>query len=571
MSETLEYQYGDKTIELSELVSILNEEQLSLFFSKNSSLNPNQKQKSSSNKNVKVSLGQVFTPPILAGFMSSLIKKRIKGQSAILDPCIGPNTFFKHFVELASSHNLTGIELDSTLISREIKEFYSRTNNELIKGSFFKLPLKRKFDFIIQNPPYVRQELMVEGDNAKSNAVLSIANMRNIIPSKSNLYVYFLLKSILHLNEGGRLVAVIYDSWLYSSFGKFLKKMFLELGELETIYHFRHNAFPEAEVGATVIDFVRTRSISSQKQVKYYSLSSLKDIQNYKKSFLQEKPTCIRKKQFLSWNFNGLSAVNFNSNFFIPLNSLTNQPIQRGISSLANKYFIHSDQVFPECKPLIKDVNKLKGYMVSDEFSYFLSITSSISEKTKEYLNSIKQEISSNDDNFKALKEKIKSSSTWYKISIKKPGNFVFNYYLRSNIDFIHNPKMEYASDNFYILNIPDEPKLLLSVLNSTFSRLSILRHSRSQGHGLRKIQLYEFKKVSIPNYKCFSSKTISELERLGSKLQTVKRYSKEPELIIKDIDQVIISEYNNVLGENLSIADIHNELNKLIKSDRNG
>src|SRR5690606_32033139 len=148
------------------------------------------------------------------------------------------NTFFKHFEEHAQSHNLTGIELDSTLISQEIKEFYTSTENELIEGSFFKLPLNRKFDFIIQNPPYVRQELMVEGDNAKSNAVMPIANMRNIIPSKSNLYVYFLLKSILHLNEGGRLVAVIYDSWLYSSFGEFLKKMFLELGELETIYHF---------------------------------------------------------------------------------------------------------------------------------------------------------------------------------------------------------------------------------------------------------------------------------------------------------------------------------------------
>jgi len=564
MGEVLEYQYGNKTIELSELVDILSEEQLSLFFSEDSSLNPNQK--SSSNKNEKISLGQVFTPPILAGFMSSLIKKQIKKQSAILDPCIGPNTFFKHFKKIAQSHDLTGIELDSDLISQDVKEFYALTENELIEGSFFKLPLNKKYDFIIQNPPYVRQELMVEGDNAKSNAILPIANFHNVIPSKSNLYVYFLLKSILHLKEGGRLVAVIYDSWLYSSFGEFLKKMFLELGELETIYHFKHNAFPDAEVGATVIEFVRSKSTSSRKQIKYYSLSSLKDIQNYKKTVLQE-PTCIRKKQFLSWNFNGLSAVNFKSDFFIPLNSLTDQPIQRGISSLANKYFIHTEKVFPESKPFIKDVNKLKSYTVKDELSYFLSINGSISEKTKEYLDTVKKEILSNNENYKALKEKIKSSSNWFRISIKQPGNFVFNYYLRKNIDFILNLKLEYASDNFYILNIPDEPKLLLSILNSNISRLSVLRHSRSQGNGLRKIQLYEFKMVSIPNYKCFSPKAISELKRLGGQLQTVQRYSKEPELIIKDIDHVIISEYNNVLGESLSIADIHNELNELIKN----
>ena len=284
-----------------------------------------------------------------------------------------------------------------------------------------------------------------------------------------------------------------------------------------------------------------------------------------------QEPTCIHKQQFLSWNFNGLSAVNFKSDFFIPLNSLTDQPIQRGISSLANKYFIHTKKEFPESKPFIKDVNKIKSYTVKDELSYFLSINGSISEKTKDYLNSIKQEILSAEDNYKALKEKIKSSSAWYRIRIKQPGNFVFNYYLRSNIDFIYNPKMEYASDNFYILNILDDPKLLLAVLNSSFSRLSILRHSRSQGHGLRKIQLYEFKKVSIPNYKYFSPKAVSELEILGGKLQSVQRYSDEPGLIVKEIDHVIISEYNNMLDENLSIEKIYNELNELIKSDRNG
>lgn len=570
MSEVLEYQYGNKMIELSELINILNDEQLSLFFSEDSSLKNNQSKKVLSEKNDKIALGQVFTPPILAEFMSSLIKTRVKERSSILDPCIGPNTFFNHFQEIAVEHDLTGIEVDSSLISQQVKDFFFQTENELIEGNFFKLPLHRKYDFIIQNPPYVRQELMIEGDNAKSNAILPIANMHNIIPSKSNLYVYFLLKSILHLKEGGRLVAVIYDSWLYSSFGKFLKKMFLELGELEAIYHFKHNAFPDAEVGATVVDFKRFKTISSRKQIRYYSLSSLKDIHNYKKAILHE-PTNIRKKQFLSWNFNGLSVVNFESDFFVPLNSITNQPIQRGISSLANKYFIHSKKIYPESRPFIKDINKLKGYTVNGELSYFLSVNGTISKKTKAYLNTIKKEILSDDQNYKALKRKIKTSSEWFKIKIKKPGNFVFNYYLRNNIDFIHNPKLEFASDNFYILNIPDEPKLLLSILNSNISRLSVLRHSRSQGNGLRKIQLYEFKTVSIPNYKCFSRNAISELIKLGEKLQRIQRYSQEPNSIINEIDNVIIKEYNNTTGEDISLTEIHNELNELIKPTGNG
>jgi len=145
---------------------------------------------------------KVFTPEALTIVMLNLFKNQIKQQSKILDPCIGPNTFFKELAKYSENLNLTGVEIDKTLITEDIKSFYKPENRILVAGSFFDFPVKNKFDFIIQNPPYVRQELLERKEGVAQKSIQE--SFKDIkIPLKSNLYVYFLLKSILHLKKGG--------------------------------------------------------------------------------------------------------------------------------------------------------------------------------------------------------------------------------------------------------------------------------------------------------------------------------------------------------------------------------
>lgn len=166
------------------------------------------------------------------------IEKHTKTKFYYTDPCIGPNTFFKAMTDDFSDCHLKGIEIDINLITEDINKFYKSPNRSLIKGSFFDLPVSEKFDLVVQNPPYVRQELLQTAHPKESIRCQYIFFIINY-SCTPNLYIYFLLKSILHLKEGGVMVAVIYDSWLYSSFGKFLKESFLKLGRLESIYHFK--------------------------------------------------------------------------------------------------------------------------------------------------------------------------------------------------------------------------------------------------------------------------------------------------------------------------------------------
>ncbi|MBK7882473.1 MAG: N-6 DNA methylase [Chitinophagaceae bacterium] len=394
-------------------------------------------------------MGQVFTPHLLAKFMVSLFQSDLKENNKILDPCIGPNTFLSYLDDINSSIQITGVELDESLISENIKEFYKKPNRQLILDSFFNLPLANKFDYIVQNPPYVRQELMMNGENSKLLALKSLSSLSQIIPAKSNLYVYFLLKSIFHLADHGRMIAVIYDSWLYSDFGKVLKDAFVRFGSIEGIYHFKKNAFPDAEVGATVIDFKRIINPKEKnKLIKLYSLKTVDEVGFYgskiKLPFKQ-----IPVQEFFTYRFSEETVIDFKIGLFKPIEKINSQPIQRGISSIANKFFIQQQKTFEESIPFVKDVTSITSFNVKNELFYLLALNGHISEKTQKHLDNAKKEILAEGEKFKALKEQIEHNPNWYKVQLKKPGNLLFNYYLRKNIDFLLNEELHYSSDNF--------------------------------------------------------------------------------------------------------------------------
>ena len=543
--------------------NILNDQQLELFFL-NTELELEKTNSILKKENKKNLMGQVFTPHLLAKFMVSLFQSDLKENNKILDPCIGPNTFLSYLDDINSSTQITGVELDESLISENIREFYKKPNRQLILDSFFNLPLANKFDFIVQNPPYVRQELMMDGENSKLLALKSLSSLSQIIPAKSNLYVYFLLKSIFHLADHGRMIAVIYDSWLYSDFGKVLKEAFVRFGSIEGIYHFKKNAFPDAEVGATVIDFKRIiKPKEKNKLIKLYSLKTVDEVGFYgskiKLPFKQ-----IPVQEFFTYRFNEETVIDFKNGLFKPIEKINSQPIQRGISSIANKFFIQQQKTFEESIPFVKDVTSITSFNIKSELFYLLALNGHISEKTQKHLDNAKKEILAEGEKFKALKEQIEHNPNWYKVQLKKPGNLLFNYYLRKNIDFLLNEELHYSSDNFYILNVEKHLLANFAILNSSFTRIAVLLHSRNQGNGLRKIQLYEFKDIPVIDSNKLSSETIAQLEIAGEKLKSVGRFSEGKEKMINEIDEILIKEYNLQSKIQITTTQLYNDIQNI-------
>lgn len=525
---------------------------------------PNEKKVELKQVNKKTELGQVFTPEPLARFVISLIKLELKDSQRLLDPCIGYNVFFSQLSAVNKKLGFVGIELDEELLTEEVRSFYNKPSRQLLNTSFFDYPVTEKFDFIIQNPPYVRQELLTIGDSGKKSLLRKLPEKAtNLILPQSNLYIYFLIKSLFHLKENGRLLALTYDSWLYSRFGVQLKETLLKFGNINAIYHFRHSGFPDAAVGATVIDFSKTVETSNDIKIYRYSDPAALESSNAE---VKNDVVKITRSEFISYRSNEPTLIDFSSDFFIKIDALSAIPPNRGTSSLGNKFFIHRKPEFKESVPFIKNVAGLNELGIVKPDSYLLVIDSDCpSQKTHEHLDFIKDEVS-NSDKYKSIKNQLAEGKNWYRIKPSPAGNIVFNYYLRRNIDFFANENYILCSDTFYNIKITKNFNVAFAVLNSTFTKLAILSKARNQGRGLKKIQLYEFKDTDVCSYEKFSLFSLKNLNELGDNLKTVDRFSKEKQILTQKIDKILIDEYNKVfVDNNLSVDSLYRNLTELL------
>lgn len=153
------------------------------------------------------SLGQVFTPESIVNKMLSLVRSTKRCQNPrFLEPSCGNGAFFKHLPQ-----NKVGIELDRMLIESVNNTFNKHTQSILLNIDFFNYDVSEKFDCIIGNPPYVRYQDIL--DSTK----LLLSSYKNFFDLRSNLYLFFIYKSLLHLKDKGELIFITPRDFLKST------------------------------------------------------------------------------------------------------------------------------------------------------------------------------------------------------------------------------------------------------------------------------------------------------------------------------------------------------------------
>ncbi|MDY0169071.1 MAG: Eco57I restriction-modification methylase domain-containing protein [Thermoguttaceae bacterium] len=92
----------------------------------------------------------------------------------------------------------------------------------LVQGDFLLVPLEGPFDFVVGNPPYVRQELIP--------APLLAVYRREFktIYDRADLYIPFIERSLLSLSKGGSLAFICADRWMRNRYGRPLRKLVAE-------------------------------------------------------------------------------------------------------------------------------------------------------------------------------------------------------------------------------------------------------------------------------------------------------------------------------------------------------
>ena len=89
----------------------------------------------------------------------------------------------------------------------------------LIQGDFLLSPLEGEFDFVVGNPPYVRQELIPA-------ALLAAYRRRyRTMYDRADIYIPFIERSLLALAKGGCLGFICADRWMKNRYGGPLRSL----------------------------------------------------------------------------------------------------------------------------------------------------------------------------------------------------------------------------------------------------------------------------------------------------------------------------------------------------------
>ena len=87
----------------------------------------------------------------------------------------------------------------------------------LVKGDYLLSNLGASFDYIIGNPPYIRQELI------EPSLLLRYRSLFPTMVGRADIYVAFIERSLDLLTENGRLSFICADAWIKNDYGKAIR------------------------------------------------------------------------------------------------------------------------------------------------------------------------------------------------------------------------------------------------------------------------------------------------------------------------------------------------------------
>ncbi len=193
--------------------------------------------------------GAIFTKVEVVDFMLDLIGYTVDRplwKLRLLEPSFGGGDFFliavERLLESAARDKvnvemlrscLCGVELHrasyeatSEKIQRKLLvagypqfDAASLTQHWLTNADFLLEPLDSDFDFVVGNPPYVRQELI------PAELLAEYRQRYTTLYDRADLYVPFMERSLQLLKNGGQLSFICSDRWMKNRYGGPLRRM----------------------------------------------------------------------------------------------------------------------------------------------------------------------------------------------------------------------------------------------------------------------------------------------------------------------------------------------------------
>ena len=420
----------------------------------------------------RMNLGQVYTKQVVADFMVRLFT--IAGNAHVLDPCFGRGVFVNSLLT-NTEFVVDGIEIDEASYAAFPNPDERRCR--LRNGDFF--DIEGTFDGIIMNPPYVRHEELdkLAPLGVTKQKLQSACWMMNI-SSKANLYMYFILRAILLLREGGELIAIFPNSWTNTPVGRqFCDQMRLHGGITNFI-----NVEGDAFEGSPMVDVCILKYVKGMQGETHYQTMRIK----------QDDSLLIEDAKNLK---------NEVSDNLVRLRSVAN--IRRGITTGANKFFVNPP-LFTQTHivNILSSPKDFVGYTTKHcRQDKLLAVKSGdvLNEEEETYLENSAKAILKEGKPL-TLKTLIDAGVPWYYITVPETAQIVFSYIVRNNLKFVLNEENSNVRDNFYMISSRYDSLLLMALLNNYYVYRQLEYLGKSYGKGLLKLQKYDIDEIKVPH-----------------------------------------------------------------------
>ncbi len=437
-------------------------------------------------------LGQIFTKGNVARYMVSLFD--LPKQAAIMDPCFGAGSFLDALMEYEYS-NVTACEMDTVLFD-ETKNKYRQY--QLINGDFLKHGVADTYDGIVMNPPYIRHEKIDElepygitKEMLRSNPIFAG------LPSTANMYMYFIMKAIDLLKDGGQLIVIFPSSWMNARSGaNFQKKLLTKCG-MDKEIHIHGEVFErEALVDVVILKLIKGKSGNKVCEEHLEARDGkLQTIQLKKEE----------KLEMFSYPFSALATI------------------KRGLTTGCNEMYINPELNCEDglCfKPIISSPKNIDGYTTYNaRLDHLLfPVENAVSEEISEYLDFWKNKIMQ-EQKPKTLYLKVSNDDKWYELREVCGEGILFSYFVRNDMKFVMNETGVLARDNFYIIKPQVDKWLMFALLNNYYTYYQLELNGKKYGAGLLKLQRYDIEALTFPDYTKISDSDKAEMVCLSHKL----------------------------------------------------
>ena len=496
--------------------------------------------------------------------------------------------------------NLFGVELDSKLLelckSRIIDQypflkqsdfFNLKEGNSIVDMDAFEIlnadasellpfswsnafPKKDLFDVIIGNPPYFnlkKMELLNDNVRLLYDYLKNSKKWQERFRSASDIYYYFLFKSVDLLKENGILSFIIPDYWLENKYADLLRDFLLDYQILEILKLGEINIFRDEDrwlkISTCIYTMEKTnpyqaikvtkdvpKNITRQLKINRYQLSN--------RTFSVNQKDLSKEKWILSPFIENLKKIANNKNL-IPLDSCCR--IAQGLSPGVKSVFVLSESEISKNQiereilvPFIsnKNVSRWMLNVKQKTYSILPSRIKDIDEfpETKKYLKKNREKLIIGPDRKRLLES---NKIRWFDYSVYRNLSVFENVktkilcpYRAVHPRFSYDDKGFFGATDIYAI-VPEEYEdiyPILGVLNSSTFEFYYKEAGKTKG------KMLEFfsdplKKIPIPN-----SNMMKELSPKVKRILRIKEKhgvtsTKEVKILESEINDDVAQMYN--------------------------